>query len=271
MTRRPFETLRGSEGASASQGSDTKERASRDAVVELPPVRVAIYDSMLAPPQVVELVGESFEDLINIVSAKCYGFVQERGGSLPFTIMKEVAENLVHAYFKEVVVSILDSGSVVRFSDQGPGIPDKEKAFEPGFSTATRDMKKIIKGVGCGLPVIRESLVLMGGKVSIEDNIGGGTVVTLELKQESKPAPLAVAEAMSFALSERQKKVLFLVTELGAVGPSQIADELGASLSSAYRDLICLEKLKLIESCAQGKRRLTSEGIRYLDTILNSS
>ena len=60
--------------------------------------------------------------------------------------------------FKEVVVSILDKGNTIRFADHGPGIPSKEKAQMPGFSSAVEPMKNYIRGVGSGLPIVREYL-----------------------------------------------------------------------------------------------------------------
>ena len=63
------------------------------------------------------------------------------------------------------MVTILDGCATVRFADQGPGIPDKEKVFQPGFSTATAGMKQVIRGVGSGLPIVRETLTFAGGTI----------------------------------------------------------------------------------------------------------
>lgn len=243
---------------------------------EFPPARVAIYDSLKSLPRVVELSAENLREFINLLSTKTYQFSQKKGGKVPFTIIKEVIENLIHAYFKEVIITILDDGNTIRISDQGPGIKDKEKAFEPGFSTATEKMKRIIKGVGSGLPIVKETLSFVGGDITIEDNLERGTVVTLHMPEEA-PQPETVSSSQNgakeipeFKLNERQKKTLFLVTETGAIGPSKIAQELEIGLSTAYRDLTHLEKQNLIKSDGQGKRSLTSGGIKYLDVILKS-
>ncbi len=241
---------------------------------EVPFVRVAIYDSLASTPRVIDLSSQDHEEFINLLATKTYRFSQEKGGDIPFTVIKEVIENLVHAYFREAVISILDNGNTIRISDQGPGIRDKKKAFEPGFSTATREMKDLIKGVGSGLPIAKEALAHLGGIITLEDNLEKGTVVTLRVphRRESPKQEAAVQEAdiPQFTVNKRQKKVLFLVTELGAVGPSRVASELEVSLSTAYRDLKYLEELKLIKADDQGKRSLTSDGIKYLDLILNS-
>lgn len=106
------------------------------------------------------------------------------GGTIPYTVIREVSENFIHARFKEVVVSILDKGNTIRFADHGPGIPSKEKAQMPGFSSAVEPMKNYIRGVGSGLPIVREYLESSHGTITIEDNLGTGAVVTVSLVRE---------------------------------------------------------------------------------------
>jgi hypothetical protein len=103
------------------------------------------------------------------------------GGRVPYSVINELVENYVHADFRGPVVSILDAGNTIRFSDQGPGIKDKEKAVEPGYTTASVDMKRYIRGVGSGLPLVRDSLSLNDGSLRIDDNLGSGTVVTVSV------------------------------------------------------------------------------------------
>lgn len=244
-----------------------------------PTVRLAIYDSLTAAPHVVDLCGNDYEELINLLATKTYQFSHEKGGNVPFTVIKEVVENLIHAYFKEAIITILDDGNTIRISDQGPGIKNKEKAFLPGFSTATSAMKEVIRGVGSGLPIIKEALSCSGGDIIVEDNINQGTVITLTMpiastqddKDEAVEQHIEVSLPLPrLKLNKRQKRALFLVTELGETGPSKIAAELDVSLSTAYRDLIYLEQLGLIQSDEHGKRSLTTEGIEHLDKILYS-
>ena len=237
--------------------------------------RIAVYDGLTAPPRVEDVHGQDARSLIEALASRTYQLSHEAGGALPYTVIREVVENLIHAHFSEVVVSICDRGDTVRFSDQGPGVADKERVFVPGFSTATEEMKRIIKGVGSGLPVARECLGFTGGTITLEDNLGRGTVVTLHLERSSgTPTPeVAAAEGDPVRLPKltlRQKQVLSLVMELGAVGPSVVSRELSVGLSTAYRDLSALETSGLIESDATGKRVLTSTGIHSLDQVLTS-
>ncbi len=239
------------------------------------PARLAVYDSPCVAPRVIELSADDYDELINLLATKTYQFSQEKGGALPFTVIKEVIENLIHAYFNEVVITILDDGNTVRISDQGPGIRDKERAFWPGFSTATREMKKYIRGVGSGLPIVKESLTLLGGAISIEDNLARGTVVTIRVPGKTaparEPAPPAGGAADSPLkpprLTYRQKQVLSIILELSAAGPSAIATSLGVSLSTVYRDLLYLEEHGLVTSDLQGKRSLTPLGMNYLSGL----
>jgi len=240
--------------------------------------RLAVYDSSTAAPRVIDLTSSNYDEFINLVSTKAYQLSQERGGIIPFTAINEVVENLIHACFNEAVVTVLDDGNTIKISDQGPGIKNKENVFLPGFTTATSSMKKIIKGVGSGLRITKETLSSLGGEVIIEDNLQQGAVVTLrvpsnkgdDVAEPSKQDDQISPPLNEIHLTDRQKRTLFLVTELGKAGPSKIAAELNISLSTAYRDLTYLENLKIIQSDEQGKRSLTTEGITQLDNILYS-
>ena len=100
-----------------------------------------------------------------------FELARQRGGRFPYTVIREVSENLIHADFAEPVVSILDEGHTVRFSDQGPGIATRSAPLLPGFTTATSSMKQVIRGVGSGLPIVKDFLSVSGGDLVIEDNL----------------------------------------------------------------------------------------------------
>lgn len=244
----------------------------------LPEVRLAVYDSLYAPPQVHTLSAEDFHALVGELAARTYSVSRERGGRIPYVVIREIVENLIHAFFKDAVITILDDGNTIRISDQGPGIRDKERAMLPGFTTATGEMREYIKGVGSGLPVAREQLAFLGGAITIEDNLETGTVVTMTLRAGPRPAPPpapphpAAEEPEHDAtrrgdLSSRQKKVLLLIAEMGSAGPSTIARELGISHSTAYRELTVLETLGYVDGRSGGRRTLTEDGIKYLGQV----
>lgn len=241
------------------------------------PALIAVYDSLTAPPRVERVEAGSARELIDAVTTRTYQLSHEAGGSLPYTVIREVVENFIHAGFDEVVVSILDRGCTIRFADQGPGIPDKERALLPGFTTATAEMKQVIRGVGSGLPVAKECLTFSGGTIEIDDNLGSGTVVTMRVSAQQPPSPAVSPAAVVHQpreefelppLTVRQKQVLSLALELAPLGPSAVSRELGVGLSTAYRDLEYLAAHGLLVSDESGKRVLTERGIQALDAIL---
>lgn len=243
-----------------------------DAVLFSTSALIAVYDAMTAPPRIEPVQCTSPRELIEELTTRTYQTSHDLGGQVPYTVIREIVENFIHAGFDEVVVSVLDGGRTIRFADQGPGITDKDRVFLPGFTTATAEMKHVIKGVGSGLPVARECLTFSGGTIEIDDNLGTGTVVTLRLSI-NPPTPEAEREPTLEAydpppLSLRQKQVLSLVMELGAVGPTVISRELGVGLSTAYRDLEHLAQHGLISTDEAGKRVLTNQGVRCLDALL---
>ncbi len=250
----------------------TEERraAPIPAGAEEPEVRLAVYDSPAAHPQVMSLRGDDFHTLVGEIAARTYGVSRERGGRVPYVVIREIVENLIHAYFQNATVTVLDDGNTIRISDQGPGIANKDLAALPGFSTATAQMRRMIRGVGSGLPVAKEQLTLLGGTMTIEDNLDQGTVVTLSLRREAAPTPAERPAQHRYDVSARQKKVLLLIAELGAAGPMTIAKELDISHSTAYRELQALQSLKLATGKGRGKRTLTEEGIAYLDEVFKS-
>jgi len=230
--------------------------------------RIAVYDTLAAAPRVEDLSADTLADAIEQLASRTYNIARERGGSIPYTIIREVSENLIHAGFCEVVVTILDGGATVRFADQGPGIPDKEKVFQPGFSTATAGMKQVIRGVGSGLPIVRETLTFAGGTIEIEDNLGRGTVVTLRAAPTETPDPdTGAPESRIPRLSDRQKQALSIILELGSVGPSALSRELDIGVATAYRDLAFLEEAGLISADETGKRTLTTYGVTCLERV----
>ncbi len=230
--------------------------------------RIAVYDTLTSPPRVVSVEERDVPGLIAALAEKTYHSCREQGGNVPFTVINELIENLIHAYFCDVVITILDGGRVVRISDHGPGVDDKERAFLPGFTTANTEQRRFIRGVGSGLPIARESLGFLRGAITVEDNLGGGAVVTINMPQQPalEVAPPAAAPAAP-KLTTRQKKILVLLMELNVAGPSALAKELAVAPATAYRELHLLEEMGLVHSRGDGKRSLTVEGMGLLESL----
>lgn len=257
--------------------------------------RVAVYETAGSAPRIVDIEPGPIGPYIESLTTHVYELARQAGGSIPYTAIREVSENFIHASFAEPIVSIMDRGMVIRFADQGPGISDKAKAAMPGYTTATGDMKRHIRGVGSGLPIVKDFLAFSGGSLEIEDNLGSGSVVTLSAKaaaptraNEASPFPIVAREESTLLteastsplqvqeheevklgprLSTRQQQVLALVMESGSAGPSLVAKELSVGVSTAYRDLASLEEVGLIASDG-GKRTLTDQGLLYIDDLI---
>jgi hypothetical protein len=285
----------GDSGLASALHAPVREREAAPSPHITTRARVAVYEAAGAAPRVEDIEPAPVGEFIESFTTRVYELAREQGGSVPYTAIREVTENFIHANFAEPVVSVLDGGSTIRFADQGPGISDKERAVMPGFTTASGDMKCFIRGVGSGLPIVRDYLSVSGGSLIIEDNLGGGSVVTLYSRRSAEmgtrfgsrpesqaPTPPAGDERtldrrardvqdeparQQPLLSTRQKQVLALVMESGSAGPSLVAKELGCGVSTAYRDLASLEDLGLI--CSDGgKRTLTDQGLSCFDHLV---
>ncbi len=244
-------------------------------------IKVAVYSDG-GEPEVSEIsaasTGAAGGKFFKVVVEK----VRECKGCVPEKALQELIENLIHAEFKGVVISVLEGGNVVRISDKGPGIQDKNRAFEFGFSGATPNAAQEIRGVGAGLGIARAAAEEAGGTVTIEDNIGGGTVVTLSVGETAQapstgnppeqPSPRRkYPDAVpKMNISERQQKVLVTVLESGELGPSTVAERLGISVSTAYRDLSVLEEHGLVASVDSGKRVITLLGQDLVEAIVST-
>lgn len=158
--------------------------------------RIALYDDLRSAPRVTEIQPAPTGEFIENLASKVYEQAKTSGGTIPYTVIREVSENFIHARFAEVTVSILDDGNTIRFADQGPGIPQKEKAQLPGFTSAIEPMKRYIRGVGSGLPIVKEYLEFSHGTISIEDNLGTGSVVTISLKEAPGATEFAPANEL---------------------------------------------------------------------------
>jgi DNA-binding transcriptional ArsR family regulator len=243
-------------------------------------VRIAVYSGG-GTPEITEVSasnpGSATRKFTRFVSEK----VREAGGRVPEESIREVVENLIHAGYQRVVISVLDDGNVVRVSDKGPGVENKSRAMEFGFSGAAPGAVGEIRGVGAGLGIARAAAEKVGGTLTIEDNIGGGTVATISAAgeeaviEEREPAPPPPHRRYPdgvprMNISERQQKALITVLECGEVGPSTVADRLEISVSTAYRDLSVLEEHGLVMADESGKRLISPLGRDLVEAIINA-
>lgn len=158
-----------------------EEQATAKAQAAMYAARIAVYDDMLSTPRVIVIEPKDVRTYLEETTNTVYQCMKEQGGHISLMVIREIVENFIHAHFAEPIISILDGGDTIRFADQGPGIDDKERAFDFGVTSANSNMKRYIRGTGAGFPMVQEYLENAGGAVSIEDNMGNGTVVTVSL------------------------------------------------------------------------------------------
>lgn len=264
-----------------------EQRTHRDADRAEINVRVVVYLED-EEPEITEVSagspGAATAKLTRLVARK----VSETESDIPERAVREIVENLIHAEYRGVIISVLDGGKTVRISDKGPGIASKNQAMEFGFSGASAETLESIRGVGAGLGIARSEMKKAGGRLSIEDNLGGGSVVTVSVaegaedtkdpaskadeRESSRPAPQRkYPDAVPrINISERQQNVLVTVLECGEVGPSTIAERLEISVSTAYRDLSVLEEHGLVAGDESGKRVISPLGRDYVEAIISA-
>lgn len=249
--------------------------------------RIALYDDLRSAPRITEIQPATTAEYIENLASKIYEQAKISGGTIPYTVIREVTENFIHARFTEIIVSILDQGNTIRFADQGPGISNKDKAQLPGFTSAVEPMKRYIRGVGSGLPIVKEYLEYSHGTITIEDNLNTGAVVTISLTEpkaetaaQERPTPQTqfnqfqqppsqrpYRPAPMPPLSPREKEFLPFFLGEGALGVTDLVNLTGSPASSTYATLKKLEEAGLIEKTVNQKRILTDFGFSVADSL----
>ena len=94
-------------------------------------------------------------------------------------VMYEAEINMViHADGGVVDVLITSEKIKIVLKDQGPGIPDIDRAMEAGYTTASDKARELGFGAGMGLPNIQKN----SDDLDIESIVGVGTTVTIVVK-----------------------------------------------------------------------------------------
>ena len=234
----------------------------------LNPARVAVYDDPLIAPRIITIEPTTTNEFIQNLAVCIDEQARRMGGGISYTVILEVTENFIHAQFKEIVVSIMDGGNTIRFTDQGPGIADIQKAVRPGFTSAIEPMKHYIRGVGSGLPIVHDWVGMKNGRVTIDSNIGNGAAVTISLvDEEPEPADAGSAAEAARALNDKERLVLKQFAKADALGVTDIGKLTGLGASSVSYQLKKLEAAGLLVANAQKKREITPTGkaaLRFL-------
>lgn len=84
---------------------------------------------------------------------------------------------VIHANGGHAYLEVDEEKLVLRLEDQGPGIPDIDKAMEEGWSTASSSVRAMGFGAGMGLPNMKRN----ADDMKIETTLGVGTTVTMTI------------------------------------------------------------------------------------------
>lgn len=82
---------------------------------------------------------------------------------------------VIHAYKGQLVFEITPSYIEIVAEDEGPGIPDIQKAMEEGYSTAPAHIRELGFGAGMGLPNMKK----FSDEFEIDSVVGKGTKVRM--------------------------------------------------------------------------------------------
>lgn len=97
----------------------------------------------------------------------------------------EAEMNLLSYAGGGVFTLVLKANSLnMMIEDRGPGIPDVEKAMEPGYSTAPNWVRELGFGAGMGL----ENIKNCSDKFRINSKVGEGTILIIDINLEEQCA-----------------------------------------------------------------------------------
>lgn len=106
---------------------------------------------------------------------KKLGFEPEMIRRVAIAMYEAEINMVIHANGGKIDVNITPEQIVVVLKDNGPGIPDIEKAMQEGFSTASNSVRELGFGAGMGLPNMKKYT----DDMQIETEIGVGTTVRM--------------------------------------------------------------------------------------------
>lgn len=79
-------------------------------------------------------------------------------------------------------IDVYSDKILLTVDDQGPGIQNVEMAMQPGFSTATEEMREMGFGAGMGLPNIKKN----ADTFKITSEVGKGTKLEIRILLDGK-------------------------------------------------------------------------------------
>lgn len=130
--------------------------------------------------------GRDFENA-GVTSAEVTAILKDLGIDpgliLRIGIVTFEAEMNVVMYAESATVTfvVMEDEIAVEVADQGPGIPNIELAMQPGYSTASDEMREMGFGYGLGLPNIKKN----SDTFVLESEVGRGTRLLSRIRLDS--------------------------------------------------------------------------------------
>jgi signal transduction histidine kinase len=93
-----------------------------------------------------------------------------------------------------ISLNATESAVLVAVEDRGPGVPrsEREQIWEP-YYRLTREADAAVGGSGIGLSIVRELVLMHGGRTWVEDAPGGGARFVVEFPRDFDPRAAAAA------------------------------------------------------------------------------
>jgi PAS domain S-box-containing protein len=126
-------------------------------------------------------------------------------------------------------------------ADSGPGIrPElRERIFEPFFTTKPPGI-----GTGLGLPICKGIIEGHGGTISIESQVGAGTMFRINLPVEAVPVGVLATPMSEILVPVKDKAILIIDDEPGIVSAlAYLLSRDGYHVDTAGNGRLALEKL----------------------------
>lgn len=171
-------------------------------ILQVTRIEAGEFNLNVIPQDINELIRDCIETLKPLAIQKqiSVNFIEEPMFSIDMdaNLIKEVFINIIDNSIKycpegsslEIVSSDFDGAVCTTFSDNGPGVPEKEQeaVFEKFYRSKINSINK--KGTGLGLYLVRYFIEIHDGTVEMQSTPGKGTsfkiLLPYEQKQESE-------------------------------------------------------------------------------------
>jgi signal transduction histidine kinase len=166
----------------------------------------AVTVEPVAMDKEIEAAVDAFAPLARVRRAKIKSNV-ERGlvARVDPRALRQIVLNLLDNAVKygplgqTVTVSLSGTAStvLVAVEDRGPGVPrsERDQIWEP-YYRLTREADASVGGSGIGLSIVRELVLMHGGRTWVEDASGGGARFVVEFPRDLDPKGAAATEPL---------------------------------------------------------------------------